>query len=363
MKRIDQIDPNFQLPDSVPADTQFMDAQQPPFSVWGLADNKPGVYCRLPESFLPLCNEGVQYLAYHLAGACVRFSTDAKALSVVWELREAGNMPHFAASGQSGLQLLEETDHGVHNVHQFIPAMDDGRGCRLKQSAHIELPGGLRHYALYLPLYNGLSQLLLGFPSGAQVLPGRTPRIERPLVFYGSSITQGGCASKVGSCYTTLLARRLDAAQINLGFSGSGRGEASMARYIAGLTMSIFVLDYDHNAPDTQHLAATHEPFFKIVREAQPDLPIVMVSRPNFEANPEGNRIRRDIIRRTYDNARARGDRHVYMVDGETLFGITDRDLCTVDGVHPTDLGFFRMANTLEPVLREILAGEAGAEG
>ena len=83
MKRIDQIDPNFQLPDSVPTDTQFMDAQQPPFSVWGLADNKPGVYCRLPESFLPLCNEGVQYLAYHLAGACVRFSTDAKALSVV----------------------------------------------------------------------------------------------------------------------------------------------------------------------------------------------------------------------------------------------------------------------------------------
>ena len=88
-----------------------------------------------------------------------------------------------------------------------------------------------------------------------------------------------------------------------------------------------------------------------------------MVSRPDFERNVEDNRIRRDIIRRTYENARARGDRHVYMVDGETLFGTTDRDLCTVDGVHPTDLGFFRMANTLKLVLREILAGEVGAEG
>ena len=110
MKRMDQIDPNFRLPGSVPADTQFLDPQKPPFSLWGLAEKRDGAYCRLPASFLPECNPGVQELAWHLAGACVRFSTDADHLSVLWALRSTGNMPHFAASGQSGMQLFAQPD-------------------------------------------------------------------------------------------------------------------------------------------------------------------------------------------------------------------------------------------------------------
>ena len=355
MKRIDQIDPNFRLPDTVPNDLRLYDPQEPPFSVWGLHDNGKGVYCRLPVSFLPECNEGVQELAYHLSGACVRFSTDADSLTVLWALRATGNMPHFAASGQSGMQLFAESDAGITNVHNLIPAMNDGHGCMEKQSAHIPLTGGMRSYALYLPLYNGVTDLLLGFPPGAQVRPGRTPRIAKPLVFYGSSITQGGCASKAGSSYPAILARRLDAPLVNLGFSGSGRGEANMAHYISGLPMSVFVVDYDHNAPDVAHLAATHEPFFNIVREAQPELPIVILSRPDFDIHPEESRLRWDIIRRTHDNARASGDQNAWFVDGQVLFGATDRDLCAVDGVHPTDLGFLRMADALTPLLRRIL--------
>ncbi len=355
MKRIDEIDPNFRVPEAVPADTRFLDPQAEPFSIWGLAEKQNGVYCRLPVNFLPQCNAGVQELAYHLAGACVRFSTDASHLTVLWALRGTGNTPHFAASGQSGMQLFEETDTGARSVHNLLPAMNDGQGCMEKQSARIALPGGMCSYALYLPLYNGLRQLLLGFPPEAEVRAGRTPRITEPMVFYGSSITQGGCASKAGSCYPAILARRLDAAQINLGFSGSGRGEANMAEYISKLDMSVFVMDYDHNAPDAAHLEATHEPFFNIIRETQPDLPIVLVSRPDFDVNPEESRVRRGIIKRTYDNARARGDINVRFVDGETLFGTTDRDMCTVDGVHPTDLGFLRMADALEPVLGSML--------
>lgn len=360
MKRMDQIDPNFRLPGSVPADTQFLDPQKPPFSLWGLAEKRDGAYCRLPASFLPECNPGVQELAWHLAGACVRFSTDADHLSMLWALRSTGNMPHFAASGQSGMQLFEETGEGTRNVHNLIPAMNDGHGCLAKQSAHLALPGRLRSYVLYLPLYNGLRELLLGFPPGTRVLPGRTPRIPTPMLFYGSSITQGGCASKAGSCYPAILARRLDAALINLGFSGSARGEPGMAKYISRLSMSVFVMDYDHNAPDVAHLNATHEPFFEIIRTAQPDLPIVLISRPDFDVNPAESRLRRQVIGRTYDNARARGDQNVYFVDGETLFGTAERDMCTVDGVHPTDLGFLRMADALEPLMRGILVSPAG---
>ena len=163
---------------------------------------------------------------------------------------------------------------------------------------------------------------------------------------------------KVGSCYPTILARRLDAPLVNLGFSGNGRGEPEMAQYISTLHMSAFVLDYDHNAYHPEHLMKTHEPFYQIVRKAHPDLPIIMMSKPDFEnGSLQENIERRSIIRRTYDRAVAAGDRRVWFIDGQTLFGETDRDMCTVDGAHPTDLGFLRMADAVEPILRHALAG------
>ncbi len=351
---LSDIDPNFRLDEKIPGDTVFRDVWEEPFRIWGLAPNGKGVFSRLPLSMLPSCSEGVQRLSACLAGACVRFSTDAEGLSLVWELTVETNMPHFAASGRSGMELFEETDEGTVQVVNLVPALVDGGRTCLRQSRYVSLRGGLRHYVLYLPLYNGLKTLLLGFPSGARVLPGRVPRIEKPIVYYGSSVTQGGCTNKAGSCYTTLLARRLDAAQINLGFSGNGKGEPELARYIASLDMSLFVLDYDHNAPSPEHLQATHEPFFRIVREAHPDLPVVMISRCDTK-NPEATARRRDVIRTTYRHALEAGDRNVRFVDGGTLFGTGDRDMCTVDGTHPTDLGFLRMADGLEPVLRELL--------
>ena len=355
MKSIAELDPNFKLPEDVPADMQFHSPFDSPFTIYGLAENEKGVYCRLPEKMLPDCSEGVQNLAYHLSGACVRFSTDASRLAVLWTLTDTGNMPHFAASGQSGMELFEETDHGVIQVKNLIPAMDGGHGCKANQSACFPLQGGMRHYALYLPLYNGLKELLIGVDQKAAVEPGRVPAHKDPIVFYGNSVTQGGCAAKAGSSFTTILCRRLDAAQVNLGFSGNGKGEALMAEYIAGLPMTMFVMDYDHNAPTVEHLQATHEPFFKIIREKNPDLPIVMLSRCSFPFEPERSEPYRKVIETTYQNALAAGDKNVYFVNGQTLFGDMDRDLCTVDNAHPTELGFLRMANALEPLLRSIL--------
>lgn len=354
---IEKVDPNFQLTAEIPEEAVFFDPRCAPFSIWGLAKNDEGSYCRLPLDLLPVCSEGVRWLSWHLAGGCIRFSTDAKWLCVAWKLREAGNMAHFAASGQSGLELVEETNGCIRAVRTLIPQMNaNGCGCALEQSRKVELPGeGLRSYALYLPLYNGVSELLVGLPPEASLSEGRTPAHEKPILFYGSSITQGGCASKVANAYTHVLARRLDAALYNLGFSGNGKGEKHMAEYIASLPMSAFVLDYDHNAPSAEHLAETHEAFFRTVRAAQPDLPIVIVTKPDFDGDPAANAARRAVIRRTYENALSSGDRHVYFVDGESFFGEHERFDCTVDGCHPTDLGFRRMADVLEPVLRQAL--------
>lgn len=355
MKRIEEIDKNFIIADTTPRDTVFMDPREKPFQIYGLVPNAENSYCRLPLEFLPECNEGVQVLAHHTAGACVRFSTDSEGLAVLWSLTDTGNMPHFTASGQSGLELFEESDDGIRLIKNFIPAMDNGHGCLANQSAYVRLPEGMRHYALYLPLYNGFKEFMLGFSPEAKIEAGRTPRIEKPIVFYGSSITQGGCASKVGSCYTSILARRLDAAHINLGFSGSARGEENMAQYIASLDMSVFVMDYDHNAPTLEHLEATHEKFFSIIREAQPDLPIILMTKPDFDNGADMNALRRSVVARTFAHALEKGDRNVYYIDGEQFFGNTDRDICSVDGCHPTDLGFVRMADVVEPVLRRIL--------
>ena len=355
MKRIEDIDRNFRINCGIPEDYVGYPAGASPARVCGLHPDPEGRFCRLPVEFLSECSEGVQTLAWHLAGGCIRFSTDSAGLGVIWQITEKGNMPHFTASAQSGADLYEDTGAGYRHVKNLVPAMDEGCGCKLMQSGYADLPGGMRDYVLYLPLYNSLTALSLYVAPGASVGPGRTPAFEKPIVYYGSSITQGGCACRPGSCYTNIVARRLDAEQRNLGFSGNGKGEENMAKYIASLEMSAFVMDYDHNAPTPEHLAATHEPFFRIIRKAHPELPVVMMSLPDFDSKPESSALRRGIIRRTYENALAAGDKNVYFIDGETFFGDTDRELCTVDGCHPNDLGFLRMADVLTPVLKRAL--------
>lgn len=128
-----------------------------------------------------------------------------------------------------------------------------------------------------------------------------------------------------------------------------------MAELISQIEMSAFVLDYDHNAPTVEYLKETHEDFFKIIRNAQPDLPIIIVTKPDFDNNVKENSIRRKIIFETYKNAIDRGDKNVYFVDGETLFGTKDRDSCTVDSCHPNDLGFMRMAEHIYPTIKKAL--------
>ena len=130
-----------------------------------------------------------------------------------------------------------------------------------------------------------------------------------------------------------------------------------MARYIASLDMSCFVMDYDHNAPSAEALAATHESFFRVVREAHPGLPILLVPRPDCDLAPEDAARRFAVLEATYRHAREQGDENVYLVQGRDLFGGEGRDGCTVDGCHPNDLGFYRMAECLYPILRKVLKG------
>lgn len=358
MNRIREIWPDFVPDAALEKKYVFHDVMEPPMQIQGLIPNAEKTFCRLPPGLGETISKSVAELAWSTAGAVVRFKTDAPSLCVAGALRDNGLMFHMSVCGQSGCELYEERDDGtfrqvsiVHpNVRQNFAGIDPFFQAEIATNGE-----GTRGYILYLPLYNGLRKLLIGLPAGAAVESPRKQTVEKPVTFYGSSITQGGCVPKAGTCYTSILGRRLDAATYNLGFSGAARGEDAIADYLASVDMSAFVLDYDHNTPTPEELMATHERLFRTVRRAQPNLPIVMLSRPDVDGDPNAD-ARRAVVRRTWENAKATGDEKVWFVDGATLFGKTDRDLCTVDGCHPNALGSLRMADAVEPFLREALA-------
>ena len=172
------------------------------------------------------------------------------------------------------------------------------------------------------------------------------------LYSYGSLITQGGCASRPGMSYQSIVSRKFNCDYINLGFSGNAKAEDEITDYIKNLEMSVFVLDYDHNAPTVEHLKNTHEKMFKAVRNAHPDIPVIMMSRPKHFLTEE-EKERRKVVETTYNNAVASGDKNVYFIDGSLLTELC-KDDGTVDNCHQTDFGFVSMANAVSRVMENL---------
>ena len=186
--------------------------------------------------------------------------------------------------------------------------------------------------------------------------------VEAPILFYGTSITQGGCATRPGMAYPAILSRRLQASCVNLGFSGAGSGEPEVARCLALIeSCSLFVLDYDANCPDAAHLTRTLPVFIDILRQRHPATPILVLSgipKASEAWNPaavDRREERATAQRQVVDQRVGAGDTGLHFLHGSSLLGGDDFDECTVDGTHPTDLGFLRMAHGLEPVIRRIL--------
>ena len=358
MKRIEEIDRNFDRERIDPAGMCFYDVRQAPFTLYGLyRPREEGAFRRMPETTARAVSEGVYSLHTHTSGGRIRFATDSRRIILQCDIPQISHMDHMPLTGSSCFDLYADgyfmgtfrmalAEHGRVADHD---GAEDGYAAALS----FKTPG-MHDVVIHFPLYNGVSRVYIGLEETARLEAGARYAIERPVVYYGSSITQGGCASHGGVSYQAILSRRLDCDYINLGFSGSCKGEVQMAEYLAGLEMSALVYDYDHNAPTPEHLAATHERAFRIIRDSQPELPIVLISKVDGQLD-EYTGARREIIRRTYQNARAAGDRNVYFIDGQTAFAQVGAENCTVDGTHPNDLGFWCMANMLEALLHRLL--------
>lgn len=206
-----------------------------------------------------------------------------------------------------------------------------------------------------LPRNETVTAFSVEIDDDAEIAPATPYRNDRPVAFYGSSITEGGCPTRVGCNYVSLLSMRLNIDVLNYGFSGNARGDLAFADYIIAQNPAVFVYDYDHNAPDPAWLENTHAAFFARIRSALPDLPIIMLTRPDFVCTEDGEK-RRAIIRKTYDGAVARGDRLVRYIDGKAMIPEQLRAFASVDTVHPNDLGFMMMADVLTPYISEFLA-------
>lgn len=347
------IDKNFRIAKVGELQVNYFNALEEPFEVNGFAWRKPGeLLYRIPKNFTDKeVNSGVLSLAEHTSGGTIRFKTDSPYLTIRVDYRSFFDMNHMPRTGSAGFDLYTVDEDGHELYLSTIQPNPENQTKTLEQMFKQVFGGKIRAYTLYLPLYSGVQSLEIGIKPGNGLLPPDPQKIRKPILFYGSSITQGGCASRPANNYTTMLCRAVDAPQINLGFSGSGMGEIALAEAIGQLDLAAFVLDYDFNAPDVEYLAQTHERFFLTVRKANPKLPIIMLSQCTGIV-PQ----RRDVIRLTYANAIKAGDQRVWFIDGSELFGEAGQNMCTVDGTHPNDLGFYMMYRRVLPVLKAALA-------
>lgn len=345
MKRIEDIDKNFFVK-TESAEMDLYDAKEAPFKIYGLFHDGTR-YRRMPEEIAKQVNDGVFSLHTCTAGGRVRFKTDSNFVFIKAVMDGILKMQHITLTGSGGFDIYADS----HYAGSFVPPMDMTDGYESKTVFHEKK---MRQITINFPLYSNVKELYIGLEKGAKIEEAEEYRYTKPIVYYGSSITQGGCASRPGNAYQAIITRRMDIDHINLGFSGSAKGEDSIAEYIAGLEQSVFVMDYDCNAPNAEHLKKTHRRMYEIVRERNPELPIVFISAHTRMFMSDADE-RREIIRKNYEDAKNAGDENIYHINGREMLDYADRDIMTVDGIHPNDFGFWCIAQVLEKVLREII--------
>ena len=351
--KIEEIDKNLKVETDIQRDDLiWLNVREAPFAIHGLYHpTESGPFHRMDPAVAKKVSAGVESLNRHTAGGRIRFATDSPYIAIQTDQPVGETMPHITKLGQSGFDVYVSEKGDYHYVGSLIPPSAAVPGysavvdCKTRR---------MRNYTIHMPLYDGVNEMYIGLAKGSEVRACEPYAHPMPILYYGSSITQDGCASRPGNGYQAMIARKFDVDFINLGFSGSALGETAMAEYLAGIPCAVFVCDYDYNAPSAESLSKTHEPLYRLFRKSQPETPIVFVSKPNFCAGTEDEE-RRNVIRTTYEKALAEGDRHVYFIDGETLFEGEWRDSCTVDGVHPNDLGFSRMAEVIGNTVGKLL--------
>ena len=365
--KIEEIDRNFRNERNDLPDVVFKCCFENPFSLHGFC--KPyelNEFLRLPKEIDGGQNvlERLKELSKCTAGGRVRFKTNSPYVAISEKLNDPVPLVHMSSTGVMGFDMFSRPSGCKLPLAYnscFVPHLnEDGLTFEGVHKFSKKDEGIMRDIIINFPLYTSVDSLFIGVSDKAEVIEPDKYTVDKPVVFCGSSITQGACSSRPGNCYSSILSRELDFDFINLGFSGNAYGDNAIARYISNLNMSAFVLDYDYNARSEKELADTHYSFYETVRRKNPDLPVIMMSAPLKAPTravtwEKPMQISRVIIMESYIKGIRNGDKNLYFIDGESLLGDRNAQDSLVDSVHPSDVGFRYMADRIYPVLKDVL--------
>ena len=357
---IAKIDENFKIETAIDRPgIQFYNIDSEPFKIHGVF-REGGLYRRLPKALAEQVSTGVAKLHSHTAGGRIRFITDSPYVAINVKFGNVCRMSHFTLVCVAGFDMyVREGEREIYSG-SFMPPYemtDSFEGIiEFKNNFYAQPERKMRQITINMPTYSELREVYIGLDGDSVVKAPEPYKNDKPIVYYGHSITQGGCASRPGYVYPSILSRRFNCDFINLGFSGNAKGQRLLAEYIAGLDMSVFIYDYDHNAPDAEFLRNTHEAFFKIVRAAHPTVPIIMLSTTPKLQYLGSNEERVGVIYKTYENAKASGDENVYFINGSTVCDESDGHVgATVEGAHINDIGFVGVANAIGEIMKNLV--------
>ncbi len=310
-------------------------------------------------------NNNIQNNNWHTSGGTIRFRTTSKTLTIMATMHHAsGAGDRFTGRGMAGFDLYTGT--GTDRVYLGGRMQNFTNTSMMTET--VTLPAGVDGYneiLINMPLYSGVTNILITLDEDSLIAEPLERDYDKPILFYGSSITQGACASRPGVAFPNMVCRMLNADCRNLGYSSGAHGEDDTIAYLASQEMCAFIMDYDHNANLTQ-LTASHYKLYSAVREAQPDLPIIMLSRPIFTPEydtvaPDEDEARIKVIESTYKKAKAKGDKNVYFINGyEDFFPMQDElaDLYSSDMRHPNDTGMYYMGLAIYEILAPVLEAQ-----
>ena len=356
---IGKIDKNFKQASITETDIVWRKAYDSAFDLRGVFyDEEAGCFYRMKKEIADQVNPGVKVLARCTVGGRIRFRTNSPYITARVKSLKLNMSWNYSLFARCGLCVYVNGAYdGLFRAEfkQWENAEDD---IMYYEGIYRTRETGVYDVEIYMPNYSEtLYDVEIGLKEGCELLPAKPYKYDKPVVIYGTSLTQGACVSRAGNDYTCVISRLCDTDFINLGFSGSGRGEAIMADYLADLDPSVYILDFDGNVPSDEALIEAHMPMYRKIRAKHPTTPIIMITA---EAIPTGafaakNAGKKVIIYQNYQTAKAEGDENVYFIDGTTMFGEEDVSGCFADLLHPNDMGYYRIAKSLQPVLMDAL--------
>ncbi|MBK7097168.1 MAG: SGNH/GDSL hydrolase family protein [Sphingobacteriales bacterium] len=338
---------------SVAQNIKFINADE--FVRIGKADSELNFH-RIEDCTLREMPKNIQTLAKHSSGIAVIFETNSSCIAAKWQLADTAYYANLTPVAQSGLDL-----YCLRNGEwQFVNVAKPKRGLCQEVAIISNMDTTTKQFMLYLPLFNSVTNLEIGFDSSAWAGKPKLLGIDvsKNIVVYGSSIVQGASASRPGMTYTSIVQRNLHLNIINLGLSGSVKMELALAKYITSIPAICYILDCVPNTSPQQITKKTY-PFIKYLSMSKPKIPILIIESI-FRENGYFDKEVKDFVKRQNDalfkackQLWTEGYRNIFYLSSDNLIGKDHES--TIDGTHLTDLGFVRISDKILPYLKRIL--------